>query len=118
MEQIAGYIEGEFEYDLSRTLDDIRPTYEHVEDCMHTMPEAYECFLESESYEDCIRNVMYIGGDTDTLAAISGAIAEAYWGLPIGLIFQAKEFIPDDIEAVISRFNDLVHGADKEKGGN
>lgn len=117
MEQIAGYIEDEFEYDLSRTLDEIRPDYEHVEDCMHTMPEAYECFFESESYEDCIRNVMYIGGDTDTLAAIAGAIAEAYWGLPIGLIVQAKEFIPDDIEAVISRFNDVVHGADKVKGG-
>ncbi|MBR4948761.1 MAG: ADP-ribosylglycohydrolase family protein [Clostridiales bacterium] len=117
MEEIAGYIEDEFEYDLSRTLDEIRPEYEHVEDCMHTMPEAYTCFFESESYENCIRNVMYIGGDTDTLAAVAGAIAEAFWGLPIGLIVQAKDFIPDDIEAVISRFNDLVHGADNEKGG-
>ena len=52
LEEIAEYIEDEFGYDLSRTLDDIRPTYHHVEDCMHTMPEAFECFLESESYEE------------------------------------------------------------------
>ena len=109
-EQIKSYIEDEFGYDLSRTLDEIRPTYIHVEDCMQTMPEAYECFLESESYEDCIRNVMYIGGDTDTLGAIAGAIAEAFWGLPEELIDRAKKFIPEDIEAVIRRFNDVVHG--------
>ena len=58
-EAIKKYIEDEFGYDLSRTLDDIRPTYEHVEDCMQTMPEAFTCFLEAGSLEDTIRNVMY-----------------------------------------------------------
>lgn len=104
-DEIQDYIEEEFGYDLSRTLDDIRPTYQHVEDCMHTMPEAFECFLESESYEDCIRNVMYIGGDTDTLGAIAGAIAEAYWGIPFSLIVEAKAFIPDEFEAIVEKFN-------------
>ena len=71
---------------------------------MKTMPEAFECFLESESYEGCLRNVMYIGGDTDTLCAIAGAIAEAYWGIPEELVKQAEIYLPDDIKAVVKRF--------------
>ena len=107
-EEISNYIEDEFGYDLSRTLDEIRPDYCHVEDCMKTMPEAFTCFLEAGSYEECIRNVMYIGGDTDTLGAIAGAIAEAYWGIPEDLIRKAKEYLPDDIKAVVERFGKTV----------
>ena len=107
-EEISNYIEDEFGYDLSRTLDEIRPGYHHVEDCMKTMPEAFTCFLEAGSYEECIRNVMYIGGDTDTLGAIAGAIAEAYWGIPEDLIRKAKEYLPDDIKAVVERFEKTV----------
>ena len=107
-EEISNYIEDEFGYDLSRTLDEIRPDYCHVEDCMKTMPEAFTCFLEAGSYEECIRNVMYIGGDTDTLGAIAGAIAEAYWGIPEDLIRKAKEYLPDDIKAVVERFEKTV----------
>lgn len=102
--EISDYIEKGFGYDLSRTLDEIRPCYHHVEDCMKTMPEAFECFLESESYESCLRNVMYIGGDTDTLCAIAGAIAEAYWGIPEEMIKQAEFYLPDDIKTVVKRF--------------
>ncbi len=107
-EEISNYIEDEFGYDLSRSLDEIRPDYCHVEDCMKTMPEAFTCFLEAGSYEECIRNVMYIGGDTDTLGAIAGAIAEAYWGIPEDLIRKAKEYLPDDIKAVVERFEKTV----------
>ena len=107
LKEISNYIEKEFGYDLSRTLDEIRPTYHHVEDCMKTMPEAFECFLESESYESCLRNVMYIGGDTDTLCAIAGAIAEAYWGIPEEMIKKAEKYISEDIKAVISRIYKL-----------
>ena len=108
LEEISNYIEDEFGYDLSRTLDEIRPDYCHVEDCMKTMPEAFTCFLEAGSYEECIRNVMYIGGDTDTLGAIAGSIAEAYWGIPEDLIRKAKEYLPDDIKAVVERFEKTV----------
>ncbi|MCR5594046.1 MAG: ADP-ribosylglycohydrolase family protein [Saccharofermentans sp.] len=101
---IKTYIEREFGYDLSRTLDDIRPTYKHVEDCMHTMPEAITCFLESDSYEETLRNVMYIGGDTDTLGAIAGAIAEAFYGTPYDLYKTAQDYLPDDIKDVVRRF--------------
>ena len=72
---------------------------------MKTMPEAFECFLESDSYESCLRNVMYIGGDTDTLCAIAGAIAEAYWGIPEEIISQVKRYITGSIEAVINKFH-------------
>jgi type I restriction enzyme M protein len=105
-EEIRKYIEDEFGYDLSRTLDEIRPTYGHVEDCMRTMPEAFECFLEAESYEECLRNVMYIGGDTDTLCAIAGAVAEAFWGIPQETISNGKAYLPEDILNVVKRFGE------------
>ena len=75
---------------------------------MRTMPQAFECFLEAEDYESTIRNVMYIGGDTDTLAAIAGAIAEAKWGIPEVIVKQAEPFVSDDINAVLSAFQDKV----------
>lgn len=103
-EEIKAYLEKEFGYDLSRTLDEIRSTYKHVEDCMRTMPEAFTCFLEANSYEECIRNVMYIGGDTDTLGAIAGAVAEAMWGVPESFVKQAKEYLPEEIIEVVNRF--------------
>ena len=109
MDVIVDYIEREFGYDLSRTLDDIRPTYSHVEDCMHTMPEAFTCFIEAEDYEDCLRNVMYIGGDTDTLCAIAGAVAEGFWGIPTILIAKARMFLPDVIEELMKRFELTAH---------
>lgn len=109
-EEIKKYLEKEFGYDLSRTLDDIRPTYHHVEDCMRTMPEAFTCFLESENFEDCIRNVMYIGGDTDTLAAIAGAVAEAFWSIPVTMRAKVREYIPQDVLEVTERFDREVYG--------
>ena len=113
-EEIHDYIVKEFGYDLSRTLDEIRPKYHHVEDCMRTIPEAFECFLESESFESCLRNVMYIGGDTDTLGAIAGAIAEAFWGIPVMFVPTAKEYLTEDLIAVLDRFEKAVNGDPKE----
>lgn len=110
-DEIRAYITGEFGYDLSRTVDEIRPMYHHVEDCMRTMPEAFECFLEADSYEDCIRNVMSIGGDTDTLGAIAGGVAEAFWGVPPEILAAAKGYIPADVEAVVSRFYEMVNAS-------
>lgn len=107
-EEIRDYIIKEFGYDLSRTLDEIRPGYSHVEDCMRTMPEAFECFLEAESYEDTLRNVMYIGGDTDTLGAIAGAVAEAFWGIPDKIIDEGMNFISRDILDVVFRFKSAL----------
>jgi len=92
-EEIKTYIEREFHYDLSRTLDNIRTYYHHVESCQETVPEAIIAFLESKDFEDAIRNAVSLGGDTDTLGAITGSIAEAFYGIPAVLIAECKSRI-------------------------
>ena len=72
-------------YSLHFTIDEIRDTYEFNETCQETVPQAIEAFLESTSFEDAIRTAISVGGDSDTLAAITGAIAEAYYGVPENL---------------------------------
>ena len=79
LEQIRSFVE--CFYDLDFTMDEIRPTYRFNETCQDTVPQAMEAFLESGSFEDCIRTGVSVGGDTDTLCAICGAVAEAYYGL-------------------------------------
>ena len=69
-------------YDLSRTCDQIRPGYRHVESCQETVPEAITAFLEGESFEDVIRTAVSLGGDCDTLTCIAGSIAEAFTACP------------------------------------
>ena len=76
------YVEQTFGYDLSRTCDEIRPYYCHVETCQQTVPEAIIAFLESTGFEDALRNAVSLGGDSDTLACITGGIAEAFYGMP------------------------------------
>lgn len=79
-EDIRRYIEENY-YKLDFTLDSIRHIYRFDESCQGTVPQAIEAFLEAESFEDAIRNAISIGGDSDTLAAITGGIAEAYFGI-------------------------------------
>lgn len=81
-EEIKKYIIKEFDYDFSRTLDEIRPSYRHVESCQETVPEAFTAFFEGEDFEDVIRNAVSLGGDCDTLTCIAGAIGDAYFGVP------------------------------------
>ena len=69
-------------YDLNRSCDEIRPNYHHVESCMETVPEAITAFLEGSDFEDVIRTAISLGGDCDTIAAIAGSIAEAYYVIP------------------------------------
>ena len=80
--EIRDYIINEFGYDLSRTCDEIRPAYRHVETCQQTVPEAITAFLEGNGFEDVIRTAVSLGGDCDTLTCIAGGIAEAYYGVP------------------------------------
>ena len=81
-DKIKEYIESKYNYNLSRTLDEIRPVYQFNETCQETVPEAIIAFLESNGFEDAIRNAISLGGDSDTLAAITGSIAEAAYGIP------------------------------------
>lgn len=99
---IKKYIEENFAYNLDRTLDEIRPDYYHIESCMRTVPEAIIAFLEGTDFEDCIRNAVSLGGDTDTLAAITGSIAEAYYGVPAEIVAKCKEILPKEMKDVLS----------------
>ena len=104
-ENIKQEIVSRFGYDLDRMLDEIRPTYEFNEFCQETVPEAIIAFLESENYEDAIRKAISLGGDADTLAAITGAIAEAYYGgVPTEIVTEVRKRIPDALWDVIEKF--------------
>ena len=92
-EEIKEYIEREFHYNLDRTLDEIRPEYHMDETCQRTVPEAIIAFLESKDFEDAVRNAVSLGGDTDTLGAITGSIAEAFYEIPAVLIAECKSRI-------------------------
>ena len=94
---IKQYVEQTFGYDLNRTCDEIRPTYHHVETCQKTVPEAIIAFLESVSFEDALRNAVSLGGDSDTLACITGGIAEAFYGMPQKLRDETLKRLPEDI---------------------
>lgn len=78
-ESIKQNISSKFGYDLDRTIDEIRPTYEFDVSCQGSVPESIIAFLESTDYEDCIRRAISIGGDSDTIAAMAGSVAEAYY---------------------------------------
>ncbi len=92
-------------YNLSRTCDEIRPTYHHVESCQETVPEAITAFLESTDFEACIRNAVSLGGDCDTLTCIAGSIAEAFYGVPRKLKDACETRIPEDMQEVLHTFN-------------
>lgn len=78
--KIHSYIQNTFDYDLERTLEQIRPTYQYDPTCQGSVPQAIIAFLESQNFEDALRNAVSIGGDSDTIACITGSIAQAYYG--------------------------------------
>ena len=104
-EEIKDYIVREFGYDLSRTCDEIRPDYRHVESCQKTVPEAITAFLEGTDFEDVIRTAVSLGGDCDTLTCIAGSIAEAFYGVPDALRRECRKRLPDDMTAILDRFD-------------
>ena len=108
-DEIKTFIETEFGYDLSRTCDEIRPHYHHVESCQETVPEAITAFLEGTDFEDVIRTAVSLGGDCDTLTCIAGGIAEAFYGIDSHLKQECESRLPEDMLAVLKRFNRTVH---------
>ncbi len=108
---IKNYVMQEFGYDLSRTCDEIRPDYHHVESCQETVPEAIMAFLEGESFEDVIRTAVSLGGDCDTLTAIAGSMAEAYYGVSEWLVRRAEEELTEEMIEVLRRFNTYRKGS-------
>lgn len=87
---------------VGMSCDNIRDDYYFNETCQHTVPQAFACFFESVDYEDCIRNAVSIGGDTDTICAISGSVAEAFYGMPEHIEKTAEKYLSDELRAVMS----------------
>ena len=104
-EEIRAFVSREFGYDLSRTCDEIRPGYHHVESCQKTVPEAVTAFLEGRDFEDVIRTAVSLGGDCDTLTCIAGSIAEAFYGVPEDLKRECEARLPEDLREVLARFD-------------
>ena len=106
-EEVKEYIEREFGYDLSRSCDEIRPYYHHVESCQETVPEAITAFMESTDFEDAIRTAVSLGGDSDTLTAITGSLAEAYYGVPKALMKECEERLPEELLKILRDFQHI-----------
>jgi len=95
-----------FSYDLDRKLEDIRPSYSFEISCQKSVPESIIAFMESESVEESIRNAISLGGDADTMACISGGIAQAFYKhIPSEIIEQVESKIPDEFVEIIHKFN-------------
>lgn len=101
--EIRKYIEQNY-YNLAFTLDEIRPTYEFDASCQGTVPQAIVAFLEANSFEEAIRNAISIGGDADTIAAITGSIAEAYFTIPEEISKKALTYLDELQLDILQRF--------------
>lgn len=100
---VKDYIAREFDYDLDRTVDGIRPDYSFDVSCQGTVPEAVICFLEGSSTEDTIRNAVSLGGDADTLGCIAGSIAEAMWGVSEELKNEVQKRVDGEMRQILCK---------------
>ncbi len=107
--EIRDYVNDNY-YPMNFTLDGIRNSYKFNETCQDTVPQAIMAFLESTSFEDAVRNAVSIGGDSDTLATITGGIAEAYYGVPAAIRKHALTFLDDRLLGILAEFEG-VYGA-------
>lgn len=108
-DDIKRIIEEDFGYDLNKPLEEIgRRAHRFDATCQVTVPEAIICFLNSQNFLDAIRVAIWIGGDSDTIAAMAGSIAEAYYGIPAFIEEKIKERLPSDMKEVVSWFNETM----------
>lgn len=106
-EEIKSYIEERFDYDLNFTIEDIRPDYEFDVTCQGSVPEAIVAFLESHDFENAIRLAVSLGGDSDTIGCMTGAIAEAFYSsVPQMMIQCARKRLPPEMLQVIDLFDE------------
>ncbi len=114
-EEIRKAIEKHY-YKIDFTLDEIRPGYRFDVTCQGSVPQALEAFFESVSFEDAIRNAISIGGDSDTLAAITASIAEAYYGIPSDISAKALTYLDETQLSILNTF-EAKYGTPKEIKG-
>ena len=103
-EQIKKVIEDAIGYDLNFNLDELQHNYKFTSKAKNSVPQAIYCFLESNSFEDAIRKAISIGGDSDTIAAITGSIAEVYYGIDNNLIKEVEKYLPEYIINIVNNF--------------
>jgi type I restriction enzyme M protein len=104
--EIRKYVDNNY-YDLDFTLDEIRCDYKFDVICQGTVPQAITAFLESTSFEDAIRKAISIGGDSDTIGAITGSIAEAYYGIPTYIRKKALTYLDDQLKQILLSFEKI-----------
>ena len=107
-QEIRDYVEKTLGYDLSRTLEEIRPTFTFDETCQRTVPEAITCFMEGKDYEDVVRLSVALAGDADTIAAIAGSISSAIDEVPNEISQPVIALLSDEFCTTLLRFNELV----------
>lgn len=105
-EDIRKYIENTFNYDLQKSITDIHQNYKPSITCQGTVPQAIIAFLDSNSFEDAIRKAVYIGGDSDTIACMTGGLAEAYYGIPGNIKNEIIKKLPNKFVSIINEFNE------------
>ena len=110
--KIKDYITENY-YPIDFTLDGIMETYQFDESCQMTVPQALEAFFESDDFEDAIRNATSVGGDSDTIAAITGAVAEAYYGIPEKLKKAALGFLDENLKTALKKCEDFIERINK-----
>ncbi len=111
-EDIRDYITGEFGYDLTRTVDEIRPDYRWELSCQRSVPESIICFLESKDYEDAVRLAISLGGDADTMACIAGSIAACIYPVPEWISSRCEELLTPDLLSCMQAFENCIFNRD------
>ena len=107
-QEIRDYVSQTFNYDLSRTLEEIRPTFTFDETCQRTVPESITCFLEGKDYEDVVRLSVALAGDADTIAAIAGSISSAVDDVPNEITQPVIALLSEEFCTILLRFNQLL----------
>ncbi len=111
-DEIKEFVEGRFGYDLSRSVGEIRPSYKFDESSQGTVPQAIRVFYDSTDFEDAIRTAVSLGGDSDTLACITGGIAQAFYGgVPEAIESQVYEILDGRLAAITREFMGKFCGA-------
>jgi ADP-ribosylglycohydrolase/uncharacterized protein (DUF1810 family) len=106
--EIKAYIENEFKYDLNHTIAEMRPAYDFDVSCMGSVPPAIIAFLDSHDFEDAIRLAVSLGGDSDTIAAMAGAIAQAAYEMPKSLAGYCYGLLTPDLRAILNAFEHKI----------
>ena len=108
--EIKAYVEETFGYDLNRTIEEIRPDYYFDVSCQGSVPEAIIAFLEGNSFEEVIRLAISVGGDSDTIGAMAGAIAACVYPIPEDIAKRCDDILTKDLREIKDKFLDMVEG--------